>query len=225
MLSSSLDYEATLERLARLAVPLLADWCAIDMKEPDGNVRRLVAAHTDPAMEAKAKRIMDLYPASPRRPRHHDGPRHPPRRTLRTDPRSPPHGSIARPKFIWQMLRELGLRSMMIVPLVARERTTGVMTFVQAESGRRFTEADLAWRRTWPAARSLAVDNADLYRAAQSGQPHEDEFPRHRQPRAAYAAQRDPRLGPAPAQRAQPRKARSIAGWRQSSATRGRRRS
>jgi PAS domain S-box-containing protein len=175
MLSSSLDYEATLERLARLAVPLLADWCAIDMKEPDGNVRRLVAAHTDPAMEAKAKRIMDLYPA-----RQGD----PGIMTVLVTRRAELYGDIPEALLIGQsrdeahltMLRELGLRSMMIVPLVARERTLGVMTFVQAESGRRFTEADLALAEDLARRASLAVDNADLYRAAQAANRTKDEF-------------------------------------------------
>jgi PAS domain S-box-containing protein len=174
-LGSSLDYETTLQRLARLSVPLIADWCAIDMLDADGNVRRLVAAHTDARMEAQAKRIMELYPARPGDAGI---------MAVLASHRSELYSDIPEALLIGQshdaqhlrMLRELGLRSMMIVPLVARERTLGAITFVQAESDRRFSEADLAFAEDLARRAALAVDNAALYREAQTANRLKDEF-------------------------------------------------
>ena len=175
MLASSLDYEVTLQRLARLSVPLLADWCAIDMLDADGHVRRLVVAHTNPEMEAKAKRIGELY--APR-------PGDPGLMAVLASHRSELYGDIPEALLIGQsrdeehlkMLRDLGLKSAMIVPLVARERTLGAITFVHAESGRRFTDADLAFAEDLARRAALAVDNAALYREAQAANRTKDEF-------------------------------------------------
>ena len=61
------------------------------------------------------------------------------------------------------MLRELGMRSVMVVPMISRGRLLGTITFVSAESGRRFTSEDVRWPRTWRAAPRVAIDNARLY--------------------------------------------------------------
>ena len=175
MLGSSLDYETTLQRFARLSVPLLADWCAIDMLDADGNVRRLVVAHTNPEMEAKAQRIIEQYP-----PRHGDAGL----MAVLASHRSELYGEIPEALLIGQsrdaahlqMLRDLGLKSAMIVPLVARDRTLGAITFVHAESGRRFTQADLAFAEDLARRAALAVDNAALYREAQAANRMKDEF-------------------------------------------------
>ena len=175
MLASSLDYEATLQRLGRLAVPLLADWCAIDMLDADGHVRRLVVAHTDPAMEAKAQRIGEQYPPRPGDPGL---------MAVLASHRAELYSEIPEALLIGQsrdeahlkMLRDLGLKSAMIVPLVARERTLGAITFVHAESGRKFTEADLAFAEDLARRAALAVDNAALYREAQAANRTKDEF-------------------------------------------------
>src|SRR5689334_15308324 len=65
VLASSLDYAATLERVARLAVPALADWCVVDTVEPDGRLARLVVAHTDPSRAELAAELQRRYPPNP----------------------------------------------------------------------------------------------------------------------------------------------------------------
>ncbi|MBW3625859.1 MAG: CHASE domain-containing protein, partial [Armatimonadetes bacterium] len=65
LLASSLDYNVTLNRVAHLAVPVLADWCAMDMVEPDGSIRRLAVAHTDPEKEKFAWELWERYPPQP----------------------------------------------------------------------------------------------------------------------------------------------------------------
>ena len=64
-LNSSLDYETTLAAIARLAVPVLADWCGVDVVE-DGRVKRLATAHVDPNKLAAAIAIEKRYPPDPR---------------------------------------------------------------------------------------------------------------------------------------------------------------
>ena len=74
-----------------------------------------------------------------------------------------------------ETLEELGLRSSMCVPLVARQRTLGAITFVSAESGRRYSEADLATAQDLARRAAIAIDNARLFRDAQASRQHAQE--------------------------------------------------
>jgi PAS domain S-box-containing protein len=163
-LSSSLDYRATLSRMARLAVPHLADWCAVDVLEEDGSLDRLAVVHEDPEKVALAYELERRYPTDPEAP--YGVPQ-----VLRT----------GRSEFVQEipdslldeiavdvehreLLRELGLKSYVIVPLVARGRTLGAITLVSAESGRRYGTAELELVEELARRAALAVDNARLYR-------------------------------------------------------------
>ncbi|HZY57515.1 MAG TPA: PAS domain S-box protein, partial [Rubrobacteraceae bacterium] len=165
-LSSSLDYRTTLARVARLAVPYLADWCVVDiLNEEDGSLERLAVAHQDPEKVALVHELQEHYAPDPDAPRGVG-------QVLRTGrpeliPEIPDSllEEAARDVEHRELLRGLGLKSYMIVPLVARGRTLGAISLVSAESGRRYGQAELelteelAWRA------ALAVDNARLYRA------------------------------------------------------------
>jgi PAS domain S-box-containing protein len=166
-LSSSLDYRATLVGVARLAVPHLADWCAVDILEDDGSVHRLAVEHADQAKVARAHELQHRYPPVPNAPRGVP-------QVLRSGrsefyPEIPDEMLVAaaRDEEHLRMLRELGFSSAMIVPLVARERALGAITFVSAESGRRYEEADLELAEELARSATLAVDNARLYDEAQ----------------------------------------------------------
>jgi PAS domain S-box-containing protein len=166
-LSSSLDYRATLASVAHLVVPTLADWCTVDVVTEDGSVERLAVAHPDPKRVELAYELQERYPTDP------DAPSGVPT-VLRTgEPEMMeeiPEELIeqaARDEGHRQMLRELGLRSYMVVPLVARGRTLGAISFVSAESGRRYGPADLELARELARRAGLAVDNARLYEEAQ----------------------------------------------------------
>jgi len=167
-LSSSLDYRATLAKVARLAVPTLADWCGVDMIGAGGSVERLAVAHEDPARVPLAQRLQERYPADPEAP----GGLHNVLRTglpevyaevtdamLEAAARDPEHLGL---------LREIGFKSVIIVPMVARGRTLGAVTLVSAESGRRFREADVALAEELARRAATAVDNAGLYEEAQT---------------------------------------------------------
>src|SRR5579859_693447 len=166
-LGGSLEFEPTFTRIAQLAVPTLADWCVVDVIEDTGHVRRLAAAHVDPTKIRWARELAERYPEDPAAPR---GVAH----VLRT--RQPElFAEIsdeqlqagARDAEHLAILRSLQLRSVIIVPLVARGRTLGAITLVAAESGRRYGPHDLAMAQDLAVRAALAADNARLYREAQ----------------------------------------------------------
>src|SRR5918911_1488614 len=164
-LSSSLDYRSTLNRMAHLAVPYLADWCAVDIVEEDGSLERLAMAHQDPEKIALARELEERYPPDPEAPQGVA-------QVLRTGqselvPEIPEQllEQAVRDDEHREILQRLGLKSYMIVPLVARGRTLGAITLVSAESGRRYESADLELAEELARLAALAVDNARLYRA------------------------------------------------------------
>src|SRR5215217_6979160 len=164
-LASSLDYRTTLASVARLAVPYLADWCVVDvLKEGDGSLERLVVAHQDPKKVALVHELQERYPSD------QDAPRGVAQvlRTGRSELVSEIPESLieeaARNAEHREILRRLGLKSYMVVPLVARGRTLGAITLVSAESGRRYGQAELQLAEDLTRRAALAVDNARLYR-------------------------------------------------------------
>jgi PAS domain S-box-containing protein len=163
LLGGSLDYVSTLRTVADLAVRQIADWCAIDMLDEDGELRQLVITHADPAKRAFAQELQERYP-----PRREADPATRVVRTGETELVSAisdeMRESIAVDDLHLQIVRELGLKSYLCVPLEARGRTIGAITFVAAESGRRLGERD-RWLAEELARRAgTAIDNAQLYR-------------------------------------------------------------
>jgi signal transduction histidine kinase len=161
-LSESLDYHTTVAAIVDLAVPFIADWCAVDIVESPGVIRRLAVAAADPSKEAVA-RALEAYPpawsASTGAAR-----------VIRTgraelyehDP-APPHDATVRDEQHRALLEQLGLRSRMIVPMIARGKTCGALSFGAGESGRRYTLEDLALAEELARRAALAMENARLY--------------------------------------------------------------
>ena len=169
LLASSLDYERTLANLASLAVPQFADWCAIDMVAEDNSLSRLAIAHVDPAKIRLANELAEKYPPDP------DAPYGVPNviRTRRPELFSEISEDLlveatADTPELLDLLRALGLRSSMCVPLIARDRALGAITFIAAESGRRYDERDLAVAQDLARRAATAVDNAVLFRETQA---------------------------------------------------------
>jgi PAS domain S-box-containing protein len=162
LLSETLDYGETLKQVARLAVPGLADWCAIDVLE-GGKILTVALAHADPSKVELAQR---LARDSPQEPDASWGAPH----VLRTG-ESQLYADLDEERLLAsamtdehaQILRDLGLRSAMVLPLSARGRTFGAITFVSAESGRVYSEEDLSFARDLGRRAALAIDNARLY--------------------------------------------------------------
>jgi PAS domain S-box-containing protein len=170
LLASDLDVEARLPALARLAVPTLADWCVVDVVDHGSDLRRVAVAHANPAKLVLAEELQLRYPPDPAASR---GPHHVMRTgqpELLTEIPDEMLVTGARDAEHLRLLREVGLRSYLTVPLHARGRILGTLTFVSAESGRRYGPDDLAVAEALAEPAGLAIDNAQLYRNAQAAE-------------------------------------------------------
>jgi PAS domain S-box-containing protein len=163
ILASSLDYETTLANVARLTVPRTADWCAVDVVDDDGDIRHVIVAHNDPSKVEMAVELQRRYPVDPASETGVPN-------VLRTgEPEL--YADISDEMLVQgaedddhlEILRKLGMRSVMVVPMSARGRMLGALSFVSAESGRRFGERDLALAQELAGRCALAVDNARVY--------------------------------------------------------------
>lgn len=163
LLSSSLDYERTLQQVAELAVPELADWCAVSL--PDGHrfARVVAVAHADPAKVALAREMSERYPS---------------RLDAKTgvaqllrDGQSqvmndiPPEmlESTAQDEHHLELLTSLGIRAALTVPMKAAGKISGALTLISAESERRFSDADVTLAEELARRAGAAVENARLY--------------------------------------------------------------
>ena len=176
ILGSSLDYEATLKAVAELAVPDIADWCAVDIADDDGRLRRLGTAHVDPAKLEFARTLRERFPEPPDAPGT-------PSHVFRTGQPAMISGITdamleqgARGPAHLEALRTLQLHSYMSVPLVANGRALGVMTFVTAESQRAYDREDLLVAQAVAERAAVAVDNARAYADARAANRAKDEF-------------------------------------------------
>ncbi len=176
LLAALFDHEEALACLARLAVPQLADLCLVDLRAEDGSVKRVAALHADPAEQPLVDELRRRFPPEP------EG-LQPAMRVLRTGMpevnnevadgayaasfRDPEHQAI---------VRRLGFRSYMVVPLIARGRTLGVLSLIGTRADRRHTPADLTLAEELARRAAMAVDNARLYREAQAASRAKDRF-------------------------------------------------
>ncbi|HEX8551167.1 MAG TPA: PAS domain S-box protein [Abditibacteriaceae bacterium] len=176
VIASSLDYEETLASVASMTVPNIADWCAVDLLEDSGQIKRLAVAHVDPAKVQWAHEIQERYPTDPEAQTGVPN-------VLRTGkselyPEIPQEMLIASAKDEehLKLILDIGFTSAMVVPLVAHSRTLGALTFVTAESGRHYGQEDLSLAEDLAARAALAIDNARLYRDVQEASRLKDEF-------------------------------------------------
>jgi PAS domain S-box-containing protein len=176
VVGGSLDYEATLTAVANLAVPAIADWCAVDIIGENGAIERLAVAHVDPTKTELARTIRDRYedPRSPYSIQHVIRTGEPAMISQITDDMIVAAAKGDQERI--EMVRSLGLVSYVCVPLVAHGRTLGALTFASAESGRRYDEDDRAFAQEVADRAALAVDNARAYKEAQVASRLKDEF-------------------------------------------------
>jgi PAS domain S-box-containing protein len=176
LLSSSLDYEKTLEAVAHAAVPWVADWCGVDILGEDGAARRLAVAHVDPAKVVWARELAERYPFDPEDPRGVAAVLRTGKSELYEDIPDELLVVAAKDEEHLRVMRDIGFRAAMVVPLSAHGRAFGAITFVTAESGRRYNATDLAFAEDLARRASLAVENARLYRQAREANRIKDEF-------------------------------------------------
>lgn len=170
VLSESLDYTKTLQRVADLVVPRLADWCAVDLVTPDDRIEAVAIAHVDPAKVEWARELRRQNPVDM------DAPAGVPA-VLRTG------RAEFYPVITDEMLRQaiddperlvlaqrVGYHSIIIVPLRTRDQVLGALTLVWAESGNHYSEADVDLARELGLRFATAIDNSRLYDEARSAE-------------------------------------------------------
>jgi PAS domain S-box-containing protein len=166
-LAGSVDFTRTLNNVARLVVPRLADWCVVHVADGDG-YRPVAVAHADPAKVAWAKRLGERYPVDPQAPSGVPQVVGTGRSELYSDIGDDLLVAGARDAEHLRLLRELAIRSAVIVPLTGTTGTFGALTMIAAESERRFDEDDRRLAEDLARRAALAVETAEAFRA-QSG--------------------------------------------------------
>jgi PAS domain S-box-containing protein len=163
ILGGSIDYEATLANVARATVPRFADWSAVDLLGEDGTLKRVAVHHSDPEKVALAHELHAKYPPNLEAPRgvglalrtkQVDFMEEIPDELLVATARDEEHLRIS---------RALGLRSFVVAPILIGDRVVGAITFVSAESKRRYGEADRAFAVELARRAAVAIENATLY--------------------------------------------------------------
>ncbi|MBV8085359.1 MAG: GAF domain-containing protein [Chloroflexi bacterium] len=168
ILDSSLDYRTTLESLAKLVVPRLADWCVIDVVERGQLQSSLAIAHADPAKVQIARELQRRYPPQIDDPAGVAEVIRSGQALMVPEITAEMVEAGARDEDHLRIIRELGpWTSGMAVPLKARGRTLGVLTLVTAESRRHYDDDDLSLVEDIASRAALAVDNARLFEAEQ----------------------------------------------------------
>jgi PAS domain S-box-containing protein len=162
VLTSSLDSRKTLNKVARLAVPRLADWCSIDVLE-EGELHAVTLAHADPDMAERAREWRRRWPPDLDAPRGAPAVIRTGRSELYSEVTDQLLAETARDEEQLAFLRDLGFRSAMIVPLTARGRTFGAITLVSSNPERLFDDEDLALAEELASRAAQALDNARLY--------------------------------------------------------------
>jgi signal transduction histidine kinase/PAS domain-containing protein len=165
ILSQSLDYNETLQALARLVVPELADWCRVDMLNEDGSSSLLAVAHVDPEKVKWARELAGKYPPDMNAPAGLPN-------VLRTGaPEMYPEiteemlaGGVADPEYL-ALLKTVQFRGVIIAPISAGARPVGTLTLVSAESRRKYTHRDLELAVELGRRAGMAVENARIHRA------------------------------------------------------------
>jgi PAS domain S-box-containing protein len=163
LLSSSLDYEETISRVAELAVPRIADWCVVDLVGPDGRIEHLAIVHVDPKKVALARELRERYPPQADAAGGVSAVIRSGRSELVSEITPAMLDAIPDPEYRG-MIEALQLTSYMSVPLLAGGEALGAITFVGAESGRRFGPDDLALAESLAGRAAAAIQNARLFR-------------------------------------------------------------
>lgn len=165
ILGSTLDVENTLRDVARLAVPRIADWCAIDLLEADGTLRPLAVAHEDPAKVSLVEELRRDYPADPAQPiGAYQVVRD--RATMTVDVTPEMLAAAAVDERHGRLIATLELHAWMCVPMLSDGRVLGTISFAGAESGRSFGPGHVALAEQLAARAAVALDNARAFQAA-----------------------------------------------------------
>ncbi|MBO0697975.1 MAG: PAS domain-containing protein, partial [Zavarzinella sp.] len=176
VLAALTDESSALQKVAGLAVPHFADWCAVDLAGPDGSIRRVGVAHVDPGKVRLAHEINERWPPDPNAPHGVPAILRTGRSQLVPEITEAMLAEAIADEDLLRILRDLGLRSFIGVALTVRGKALGAITFVSAESGRRYDETDLAAAEDLARRAAVAIENAQLYQAVREADQRKDEF-------------------------------------------------
>jgi PAS domain S-box-containing protein len=174
VMSRSLDYRTRLDGLSRVVVPRLADWCAVDLAR-EGGYERIITAHPNPDLEQTAAKNRERWPSIAER--------EPLRGAIRSG--QPAVVSCVTDDFLksvtacdehYAAMRSLGLRSLIVAPMIAHGRTVGIMILATAESRRHFTEEDLPLVSDVASRAAAMIEIARLYHVAEASNHAKDDF-------------------------------------------------
>ena len=163
VLASSMDYAETLQRVARLAVPRLADWCGVDIVNDRGEIVRVAVHHADPAQVAMAERLDRSYLRTVDEPEGVAEVIRTGQANIYTDIDPDALAAYAQDDEHLQLLNAIGARAVIIVPMIGAGEPLGAITLVSSESLRRLTPADLALGERLARRAGTAVERARLY--------------------------------------------------------------
>lgn len=161
--AGSLDQKTILTRVVELAVPGMADWCAVDLVAAGDSIERVAVAHANPSKRAILEEIARGYPPDPESSIGSPSVIRSGQAQLEPVVTAETIDAAARDAEHLEWLRQLGCSSAMIVPMSARGRVLGALTLACAESERRYDQADLALANELAQRAALAVDNGRLY--------------------------------------------------------------
>ncbi len=174
-LSEPLEVEELLSRLSRLTIPTVADICLVDLLTADGTVGRWIGAHDDPAIEPLLSELRARYPVQL------EG-RQPAAQAMRSgrvvrvaDVGEQFERTTASPEHT-ALLRAIGIRSAIALPLMARGRVLGAITLCRSAPQRPYEAEDVALGEELARRASLLLDNAQLFARAQEAVRARDMF-------------------------------------------------
>jgi PAS domain S-box-containing protein len=165
ILASSLDYQETLRNVAGLVVPQIADWCSVDLLDEHGGRESVAVAHIDPAKLVMAERLRAYEPQALDPEQGLGLVWQTGEPVLYSDIPDELLVAAAVDEQHLQLLREVGMRAVLIVPMLVGGRTIGALTLVSAESARSFDRDDVEFAEQIAERAALAVENARLYRS------------------------------------------------------------
>ena len=175
-LAALVDFDSTLQKVASLAVPHFADWASVDVVDEKGELRRVAVAHVDPAKVQLAHELHRRFPPDPEAPKGIWNIVRTGRAEIVPEISDELLVQSTRDAELLRIMRELGLKSYIGVPLNVRGKTFGVLTFIVAESGHSYDLTDLAVAEDLASRAAIAIENAQLYRELRDADRRKDEF-------------------------------------------------
>jgi signal transduction histidine kinase len=176
ILSSTLDYQKTLNTIASLAVPEIADWCAVDLLDSKGVIKHVVVAHKDPKKVKWAKEFQKRQPVDMNAPTGVPNVLRTGKSEIYPEITDEMLVRLSKSKKDLEITRSLGFTSAMVVPLFSQNKPFGAITFVSTKISRHYNQADLIMAEELATRASVAIENARLYKGSQDAITVRDEF-------------------------------------------------